>query len=150
MMASFQLEDLTGSIEVLVFPRLFSQSVNLDNDKIVIVNGRYYINEEEKKIFSEKITLIEDSMISEQAAATNEEVREEVKEYETNQSKLYIKIDNIGDQNFITPVYFFLKGESKLFEVSKSYNVLYSSQLELELSSLVGKENIKYTQDTKR
>ncbi len=176
MMATFQLEDLTGTIEVLIFPRLFSQTANLDNDKIVIVNGRYYINEEEKKIFAEKISLIEDSMVSAQVAATTEEakkeveyeikgevkeegegVREEAKEYVTSQAKLYIKINSIGDKNFIgrilntlasyrgdTQVYFFHKEESKLFEVSASYSVRYSPELEQDLSALVGKENIKW------
>jgi len=61
MMASFQLEDLTSSIEVLMFPRLFAETVRLENDQIVIVQGRYYVNEEEKKIFAEKVIPVDTS-----------------------------------------------------------------------------------------
>ena len=55
MMASFVLEDLTGTIEVLVFPRMFAQVSGLNNDQILIVEGKYNVREEEKKLFAEKI-----------------------------------------------------------------------------------------------
>jgi len=60
MMASFVLEDLTGGIEVLVFPRVFAQIQAIGNDQVVVVVGRYNIRDEEKKIFAEKITKLED------------------------------------------------------------------------------------------
>lgn len=55
MMASFVLEDLTGTIEVLVFPRMFAQVSGLNNDQILIVEGKYNVREDEKKLFAEKI-----------------------------------------------------------------------------------------------
>ncbi|UWG98967.1 DNA polymerase III subunit alpha [Dehalobacter sp. DCM] len=67
MMASFQLEDLTGSMEVLVFPRLFSEAVRMENDQIMIIHGRYYVNEDEKKIFAEKIVPIADIKLNTQS-----------------------------------------------------------------------------------
>jgi DNA polymerase-3 subunit alpha len=60
MMASFVLEDLTGGIEVLVFPRVYAQIHALVNDKVIVVVGNYIIRDEEKKIFAEKITTLED------------------------------------------------------------------------------------------
>lgn len=60
MMASFILEDLSGEIEVLVFPRIYAQIGALGNDRVVVVEGKYNIRDEEKKIFAEKITLLED------------------------------------------------------------------------------------------
>ena len=156
MMASFILEDLTGGIEVLIFPRLFSQTANLDNDKIVIVHGRYYINEEEKKIFAEKLSFIDDYINSKEVVAT----KEETQKYEIQQPKLYIKINNIEDRNEIdkilhllgsysgcNSVYFFLKDKNKLFEVSKDYNICYSPELEHKLSVLVGKDNVKWQEN---
>jgi DNA polymerase-3 subunit alpha len=56
MMATFTLEDMTGEIEVLIFPRVYAQMSFLPrNDAIVLVSGRYYVNEEEKKLFAEQI-----------------------------------------------------------------------------------------------
>lgn len=159
MMASFMLEDLTGVIEVLVFPRLFAQSGNLDlnNDRIVIVKGRYYINEEEKKIFAEQISPIDNHVMTNQAAATEEVVKEETREYEKRQHKLYIQIDDIEDNRLAnnilrildshkgdTSVYFFVREKNKLFEVNNQYSVRYSPELEHKLCALVGKENIKW------
>lgn len=60
MMASFILEDLTGGIEILVFPRVYAQIHALANDQVIVVVGKYIIRDEEKKIFAEKITRLED------------------------------------------------------------------------------------------
>ncbi|HBP63246.1 MAG TPA: hypothetical protein DD730_03015, partial [Desulfosporosinus sp.] len=59
MMASLVLEDLTGGIEVLVFPRVYAQTCALNNDQVIVVVGKYIIRDEEKKIFAEKITALE-------------------------------------------------------------------------------------------
>lgn len=59
MMASFVLEDLTGTIDVLVFPRIFAQSARLTEDQVVVVEGRYNIRDDERKIFAERITDLE-------------------------------------------------------------------------------------------
>lgn len=58
-MALFILEDMSGQIEVLVFPRLFAQIGLNDNDQIILLEGRFNVQEEEKKIFASKITLID-------------------------------------------------------------------------------------------
>ncbi|MDR2737156.1 MAG: hypothetical protein LBB49_06280, partial [Gracilibacteraceae bacterium] len=57
MMASFKLEDLTGSAEILVFPRIFAETPPLANEQIVIIKGRYVVNDEERKVFAEKIEI---------------------------------------------------------------------------------------------
>ena len=59
MMASFKLEDLTGSVEVLVFPKLFPLlSPYLENDLVVLVRGRYQGQEEQPKLFLEKMEIL--------------------------------------------------------------------------------------------
>lgn len=60
MMGSFVLEDLVASVEVLLFPRVFARLRGLENDQIVIVEGRYSIQDEERKIFAENVTLLDD------------------------------------------------------------------------------------------
>jgi DNA polymerase-3 subunit alpha len=155
MMASFQLEDLSGSIEVLVFPRLFAESAGLENDRIVIVHGRYYINEEEKKIFAEKIVPIEGYLQSgsSQIAAT----LEKNENISLQQTKLYLKIGKQEEKELVgrlrmllgahhgnLPVYFFFQDTRKVYEVSKNLYVRYSEELAQSLAEVIGQENIKW------
>ncbi len=55
-MAFFRLEDLTGSLEVLVFPKVMEKVLPfLADDKIVQVNGRLSDKDEEFKLIAEDI-----------------------------------------------------------------------------------------------
>lgn len=55
-MAFFTLEDLSGSIEVLVFPKILEKSLSLvENDKIVQVAGRLSDKDEEFKLIADEI-----------------------------------------------------------------------------------------------
>ncbi|MCL2121063.1 MAG: DNA polymerase III subunit alpha [Clostridiales bacterium] len=59
MMANFRLEDLTGSVEVLVFPKLFETiGAILANDQAVVIKGRYQGQEEQPKLFLEQAVLL--------------------------------------------------------------------------------------------
>lgn len=160
MMASFYLEDLTGTIEVLVFPRLFSEVVNLDNDKIVIVQGRYYINEDEKKIFAEKISPIEEYEKLKKIKPNNDMKSNLLRKPEnTNKDvvKLFLKIRNNEDKELLdkvlcilrsyygnNPVYFFFEDINKLYQANRKYFVNYSLKLEKELAFLLGKDSVKW------
>ena len=69
MMANFRLEDMTGSVEVLVFPKLFEEiGASLSNDQAIIVRGRYQGQEEQPKLFLEQVTILD----SEDTADTSE------------------------------------------------------------------------------
>ncbi|MCL5436163.1 MAG: DNA polymerase III subunit alpha [Patescibacteria group bacterium] len=58
-MAFMQLEDLSGSIEVVIFPRAFeSARALLEPDKIVKVTGKFQLRDEEPKILADKIEAI--------------------------------------------------------------------------------------------
>lgn len=159
MMASFQLEDLTGTIEVLVFPRLFAETMRLANDQIVIIHGRYNINEDEKEIFAEKIQTIDEYLASDRfagrTAAQTSAARQ--KEGQEKQGKLFLKFLNNQDKILLdkvfqllsaykgsNPVYFFFQDTKKVFEVSRDYFVKYNPNLEEKLSFLIGKENLKW------
>jgi len=58
-MAYLTLEDMSGSIRVLVFPKVYSQYYSLlQNDQIVFLEGRLSLNDDERKVFAEKITVL--------------------------------------------------------------------------------------------
>jgi len=58
-MAYFTLEDTSGSIDVLVFPKNYQNfSSVLEPDKPVLVSGRLSFTDDEKKVFAEDIKLL--------------------------------------------------------------------------------------------
>lgn len=165
MMASFMLEDLSGMIEVLIFPRLFAEVRELENDRIIIVQGRYYVNEDEKKIFAEKITPIEDYITAGQisAAADKKLQPPEENDYSTASAaheklpRLFLKIKSNQQRELIAeirmilgsyhgnyPVYFYFQDTQKYFELSMNLYIRYSEELENRLVELIGRENVKW------
>lgn len=56
MMATFNVEDEIGSLEVVAFPRVFNDAYNLMmRGKVVLVAGRMQLTERDTKILAEKI-----------------------------------------------------------------------------------------------
>jgi len=56
LMATFRLEDMTASLEVLVFPKLYEEIHEMaGNDRVVVVKGRLDTAEEEKKLLASQI-----------------------------------------------------------------------------------------------
>ncbi|MGQ0551011.1 MAG: DNA polymerase III subunit alpha [Armatimonadota bacterium] len=61
-MAFMTLEDLTGSIEVIVFPKTYEQSaLALKRDAVVIVHGRIDAADQQVKLLAESITALVDT-----------------------------------------------------------------------------------------
>jgi len=60
-MAIVQLEDLSGTVETLVFPRVFQKYGNLVRvDSMVYITGKLSLREDEPKLISEEIIPLED------------------------------------------------------------------------------------------
>lgn len=58
--ASFQLEDLEGLVEVLVFPKAYETAQKvLENDRAVLVTGRLEVDEERTRIAAEQVHPLE-------------------------------------------------------------------------------------------
>lgn len=157
MMASFQLEDLTGTIEVLIFPKIYTEVGPLENDQIVLVHGRYYINDDEKKIFAEKVVLAEEHNIKNlTSAVVDQPAKYRNLSAEQKSEKLYLKIERNSEElmNPVLkilkafpgnkPVYFFFADSRKVFEANRDFFVEHKPELEKELVILLGKENVKW------
>ncbi|HEY8392168.1 MAG TPA: DNA polymerase III subunit alpha [Capillibacterium sp.] len=55
-MATFTLEDLSGAVEVLVFPQLYAKvALEADNDRVVLVKGRLDADEENRRFLASQI-----------------------------------------------------------------------------------------------
>ncbi|MFZ5899470.1 MAG: DNA polymerase III subunit alpha [Bacillota bacterium] len=60
-MAFFTLEDLTGRVEVVVFPRVFEQARSvLSPDAAILVTGTVAANGDEKKVLADNITSLDE------------------------------------------------------------------------------------------
>ncbi|NLW59059.1 MAG: hypothetical protein GX073_01785 [Firmicutes bacterium] len=55
-MATFTLEDLSETIEVLVFPQLYEKiAQEAANDRVVLVKGRIEADDEDRKFLAQQI-----------------------------------------------------------------------------------------------
>ncbi|WP_407314434.1 DNA polymerase III subunit alpha [Desulfosporosinus sp. SB140] len=153
MMASFVLEDLTGEIEVLVFPRVFAQMRALGNEQVIVVVGRYNIREDEKKIFAEKITRLEElKPVGESVLRANSYdsspkavVKRLFLRFPNDQSTLIPKVFNIlerypGDQ----PVYFYFDNNQKVIEGNRELWVNEEDELMNALVDVMGYSNVAW------
>ncbi|MBB6215845.1 DNA polymerase-3 subunit alpha [Anaerosolibacter carboniphilus] len=151
MMAFLNLEDLFGSVEVLVFPNVYEKHVSLlTEDSAVVIDGRINMKEdEEPKIIAEKIVPLVKKNKGEGAAASAK----------VPGQKLSLKISKEKGMHMLEqikptlskwkgdiPVYLYVEGEdSKLVKMKAEKNLwveLNPSLLE-ELAQLLGRDCIK-------
>lgn len=142
LMAFLQLEDLTGVIEVIVFPKTLDKLRDvIAQDKLVIVKGRINIREDEPpKLICESISGLE----------------------KVNGEKIYIQIENknmIKDVKFKlknctsskdgnTPVYLYIKQERQSYRLTRDFWVELSDEFIQELKECFGEENVKRISDS--
>ena len=137
LMAFLKLEDLTGTIEVIVFPKSFdSLREKINEDALVRIHGRVNIKEDElPKLICENIQGLE----------------------KANDSKLYIRAKDkqevikvssvlkgiIKGYEGNTPVYVYAEAEKQNFRMSNDKWVEPDSELIDILKQNFGEENIK-------
>ncbi len=151
MMASFVLEDLTGGIEVLVFPRVYAQTSSFGNDQVVVVVGRYNIREDEKKIFAEKITALEDlkpfveskpislpKITKPHTVGKRLFLRFTTEKMELMEATMNILQRFPGSQ----PVYFYFEDTKKVMEGERKFWVNDECDLDTALHEVMGKGNV--------
>ena len=135
-MAYCTLEDLTGTLEVLVFPKVLEAYAQLvEVDKVVLIRGRINTQEETIKFFAEEISELSPNM---------------------GYEKLFIKIDSgMGDTEKIDvireiltnyqgniPVYLFFSREKKLILTDKKYWVNWDEKLKESLLEVCKEDDL--------
>jgi DNA polymerase-3 subunit alpha len=137
IMAFLKLEDLSGIIEVIVFPKTL-EKVNalIKEDSLVVVRGRVSIKEDElPKLICEEIQPLE----------------------KLNSSKIYIRVQDNEKARAVnkllktilepfkgeTPIYIFSEKERQNFRLSKDLWVSLDGDIISTLSGYFGDENIK-------
>ena len=140
LMAFVTLEDIYGSIEVVVFPKPYEKYKNLLlEENVLLIKGRVNAEpDEEASIFCEEVFELDDKRLKKTI------------------QKLYLKIDDtISEQKLESimallkyfsgnvPVYLYKDGEKKATKLSNEYSVYLSDLLINELKEKLGKDNVK-------
>jgi DNA polymerase-3 subunit alpha len=138
IMAFLNVEDLFGSIEILVFPKIYQKCTRfIQEDSIVKINGRVSVREDEQpKIIAEEIEPLKKSPIE--------------------LEKLYIRLDDdIWKTQFeelkdifskykgSSPVYVVLKQARQKLMASRNMWVTLNPDLVEELKLKLGEDNVK-------
>ena len=137
IMAFLKLEDLTGVIEVVVFPKTLDKVRNLINlDSMVVISGRVSIKEdEEPKLICESIEALE----------------------KVNSSKLYIRVDDLQKAKEMKPklietireysgdsaLYVFTSKDRKSYRMPREMWIDLNTDVVLELKKIFGDDNVK-------
>ncbi len=136
-MAFVTVEDVHGSIEVIIFPKLFAKYSNLlYNSNVIFVGGRLSVKEEENP----KIIL--DFADSAENAKSNQSKRKGLFiRVENESSPIYINCKDLvfSANEGNTPVYFYFANSKKYFpckKISVNDNLLYN------LKDIAGEQNV--------
>ena len=137
-MAFVTLEDVSGSIEVIIFPKLFAKYANIINNGVgLFVGGRLSVREEEKS----KIIL------------DFAETLESVKDKQSRKNGLFIRVDNNQSRKYFdcakylqdnsvagnVPLYFYFSDTKKYFPTKK---IAVNDELIKGLKQIVGEQNV--------
>ena len=137
IMAFLQLEDLTGTIEVIVFPKTLDRVRELCNeDDLVLIKGRISLKTDElPKLICESIEPLE----------------------KINSTKVYLRVENtikakelslslkdlIKNYKGDTPIYIFATDQRQQFRVPRDRWIDVNEESLRVLRSFIGEENVK-------
>lgn len=137
MMAFLKLEDLTGVIEVIVFPKTLDKvRESLKEDALVVIKGRISIKEDElPKLICETIEPLEKINTSKVYLRTKDLMEGKALIQELKKMPDYYK----GD----TTVYLFTENDRKSYRMSKDIWINLESDAVIYFKEIVGDENVK-------
>ncbi|MCL2579183.1 MAG: DNA polymerase III subunit alpha [Oscillospiraceae bacterium] len=158
MMAFVQLEDKTGSIELLVFPRTYALCASLISEgQIVAVRGRVQEGEEEDaKVICEEITTPEQALepTASPAMPTPKTEPKRAVKVSADKEGLYLKFPD-KDSELVAkaenllfvfegslPVYFYYSDTGRYLKTPKGHWISQNAVLTRELVRLLGQDNV--------
>lgn len=135
-MAVFTLEDFTGKIEVVAFPKTFAVSnKNIYPESTIIVEGRLMLDEEEPRLMASQINRFTE------VAADLKLIIPAALENAMTQKELRRIFSSYHGEN---PVYLHLLGSKKIIRTEQAYWVdAKDSRLISELKTLLGDKGVR-------
>lgn len=157
-MAFVQIEDITGSVEMIVFPRILTEnSARIKNEAVVRIEGRVSAREDEApKIICDSVIEITPDYVGEPTDRTkaNPQKTQEVKK-SSSRPGLYLKCTSINSPEFEqakkvlrvfdggTPVYVFCTDGSGLMCAPRELWVMPNEVMNAELGRILGSDCVK-------
>ncbi len=138
-MAVIILEDLVGSVEIVVFPALYAQFVEiLAEDEIICVRGRLDVREEEVKLVA--LEIVKPDLTDERDRALIVKLREE----RCTDADLSRLKEILAEHPGTNPVELHLGGESRttVIKLGEGFRVNPSSHLHGELRAFLGENGV--------
>lgn len=137
MMAFIRLEDMYGSIEVIIFPKVLKNFKELiTEDNVIIVNGRVNLREEEQpKILCESIEPLT-KLSQEKVYILIEEEKLRKEAFEKIKNML---VQHRGNQ----PIYICTRRERQKFRIDRDYWIKPNEEILSYLKGEFGEQNVK-------
>ncbi|TCL44651.1 DNA polymerase III subunit alpha [Harryflintia acetispora] len=156
-MAFVGIEDMTGRIEMIVFPKAFAQCMPLLREgAIVAVRGKVSLREDEdSKLMCDEV-LLPDQLKPAAPAKRPAPPREEGKMPASEKGGLYLRVPSKLDSRFeevckvlsqsggSCPVYIYFNDVKKLTLVPKGMYVSCTPALQQRIAGIIGEENTKF------
>ncbi|WP_066459388.1 DNA polymerase III subunit alpha [Anaerotruncus rubiinfantis] len=152
MMAFIHLEDTTGGIEMLTFPKVLAQtSAKLTEGTVVVVRARVSMREEE-----EAKLICEDAWLPENFTRTPAQQKPAAGQKRSKNPGLYLRLESSETPVFervknllsifdgVNAVYFFFQDTGKYNVAAKTLWVDWNPVLERELKKLLGEANVVF------
>jgi len=149
LMAFLTLEDMLGTIEVIVFPGVYDRCVQyLFEDSIVIVVGKINLKEdEEPKIIAENILPLTEenaSLLSNTRISSSRKTKKMYLKLKDRDKTVMDRIKEIlKKRRGKTPVYLYIESEKTKLLANKDLWVRIDEEIIKELKEIIGKDSIK-------
>ncbi|MGN0524848.1 OB-fold nucleic acid binding domain-containing protein, partial [Eubacterium sp.] len=143
-MAFVTLEDLYGTVEIVLFPKVFAQcSMLITQGNVIAVKGTVSIEEEKEP------KILVNSVIEPNADVTAQNV-----EQRSKRNGLFLKFSSRGDERVRSaseilagyrgdfPVYYFFADEKKYERLKKELGFSYNEDAVAKLRGLLGDDNV--------
>ena len=151
MMAFTNVEDLSGTMEIIVFPKVLADCRSaLQDNAVVVINGRVSVKEEENaKLVAERITLIDE--YSPSAPNAPRPAKEK-----TARKGMYLKVPSQSSPQFAKvenllsifegqlPVYIYFEDRAQLTLAPRNLWSMEHELLTSELKRILGDENVAF------
>lgn len=141
-MGFLQIEDLSGSVEVVVFPKVFKEIKKEINNStnVFIVEGRLDKREDEMKVIADKIYLLSSSHYEGKLRTLHIKIKED----RCNDNLLFGLKSILSEYSGELPVVIHVVDDTEIYEVAlgNEYRVKESGRLIAELKSMFGVSNV--------
>ena len=139
-----KLEDRTGSVEILVFPKVYLETVDMwKDDKVAVVEGKVSAKDDALKVLADKVSAVEEILLKTDFLPEEGEMMEIHIPEDTNAMILAKTREILLSSSGVMPVILNLKKDGKNTKIKLPFGVNDTTHLRNNLEGILGKGVIK-------